>query len=84
MLGETYEYVSDQFRVVTEKVQHTPDQISALYMEGKGYKIWAYEKAIIQFKFGGGKGMVEILPKGFYDVYLEKYDEHIILDKCNF
>lgn len=25
MLGETYEYVAENFRVVTEKIQHTPD-----------------------------------------------------------
>jgi hypothetical protein len=84
MLGETYEYVSENFRVVAEKIQHTPEQISALHMEGKGYKVWAYEKPIIQFKFGGGKGMVDILPKGFNEVYLEKYDEFIVLDKCMF
>ena len=53
-------------------------------MEGKGYKVWAYEKPIIQFKFGGGKGMVDILPKGFNEVYLEKFDEYIVLDKNMF
>jgi hypothetical protein len=53
-------------------------------MEGRGYKVWAYEKAIIQFKFGGGKGMVDIVPRGFCDIYLEKYDEHFVIDKNTF
>ena len=52
-------------------------------MEGKGFKVWAYEKPGIAFRFGGGKGLAEILPKGFNEVYLEKYDEQIVVDKCH-
>ena len=34
MLGETYEFVSDKFRYVTEKAMHIPQQIVAWEMEG--------------------------------------------------
>jgi hypothetical protein len=81
MLGETYEFVSENFRMIGEKIQHNPDQITAFYIEGKGYKLWTYDKPGVNFRFGGGKGMVEIIPKGFNDMYLSKYDEHLTLEK---
>lgn len=41
----------------------------AFYLEGKGFKFWSYDKPGVNFKFGGGKGMVEIGPRGFNDLY---------------
>jgi hypothetical protein len=60
MLGETYELVMENFRFICEKVQHQPTQIVAFNMEGRGFKIWGYNKPAPKFKFNGGKGMIEI------------------------
>ena len=81
MLGETYELVTEHYRVFCEKVQHNPVQISCLQLEGHGYKVWAYDKPNLKFRLFGGRGMVEIEPLGLNDVYYHKYDEHISMSK---
>lgn len=42
MLGETFEFVNDRFRFLSEKVEHIPKQISCYELEGKDYKITGY------------------------------------------
>ena len=37
MLGETYEYITKDFRFISEKVEHTPEQIMVAQTDGKGY-----------------------------------------------
>lgn len=37
MLGETFEFVSEHFRFLGEKVQHNPNNVLAFHMEGKDY-----------------------------------------------
>jgi hypothetical protein len=81
MLGETFEMVGEHYRFLAEKIQHTPIQISCSLLEGLGYKVWAYDKPNFKFGFGGGRGMIEIGPKGFFDIYYKKYDEHISIQK---
>ena len=60
MLGETYEFVTDKFKYVSEKVQHNPHDILAEYMEGKSYVHSIYHKVIMTFKFWGGRDMMEV------------------------
>lgn len=81
MLGETYELVTDHFRVVSEKIVHSPMQISCFQLEGLDYKVWVYDKTAIKLRLNGGRGLVEIEPFGLHDVYYKKYDEHISISK---
>ena len=37
MLGETFEYVTEHFRFLGEKIQHNPKNILAFYLEGENY-----------------------------------------------
>ena len=37
MLGETFEFVTSNFRFLAEKVEHIPCQIMAFEMEGSNY-----------------------------------------------
>ena len=60
MLGETFELVTDQFKFVSEKVQHSPEQISVWQLDGEGYTANGYYMPDLKFKFNGGKGLCEI------------------------
>lgn len=39
MLGETFEFVTEKFRFLAEKVEHVPNQIVAFEMEGDDYHV---------------------------------------------
>jgi len=60
MLGESYEMVTDKFKLLAEKVEHTPKQIVCFQLEGEHYKLGSYSQPKPQFKFNGGRGMMEI------------------------
>lgn len=77
MLGETYEMVTENFRMLVEKYQHLPDQIAVYCMEGKGYKLWGQNQLELKVKFNYGRGLLDMNLIGAIDVYFEKYDEHI-------
>ena len=50
-------------------------------MEGKNYYVEAYDKANAKLGFGGGRGMLNLMPKGYNDVYFKKYDDHVTSSK---
>lgn len=81
MLGETYEMVMEHCRFVAEKVAHTPEQILAYRMEGEHYYTESYDKPQIKLGFGGGRGMVNLAPKGYTETYYKKYDDFISASK---
>ena len=43
MLGETFEFVTEKFRFLAEKVEHIPQQITAFQMEGEEYLITGHD-----------------------------------------
>ena len=55
VLGESFEYVTENFRFISEQVSHHPP-ISAYHIEGHGY--WGCSHAAImpEFKFAMGRG----------------------------
>lgn len=77
MLGETHEMVTDTYRMVSEKVSHTPEQIVCAHFESDLYIIEYYDKPNVKFTFGGGRGQVDCVPYGQTDIYMKKHDEHI-------
>lgn len=81
MLGESFEMVTDTYRFIAEKVQHTPEQINCYRMEGEGYTVESYDKSNLKLGFGGGRGQINMEPKGFYDVYYKKYNDHVTISK---
>lgn len=81
MLGETFEYVSQEFRYFAEKVSHTPEQVVCSCLEGKNYIMTSYNKPKPTFSFGGGKGAVSFPPFGLFDVYFKNHDENISITK---
>ena len=83
MLGETYELVTDKIKFVSEKVQHSPEQISVWQLDGEGYTANGYYMPELKFKFNGGKGQCEITQYGPFDIYFKNYDEHISFSKPN-
>lgn len=83
MLGETYELVTEKFKFVSEKVQHSPQQISVWQLDGQDYSANGYYMPELKFKFNGGKGLCEITQYGPFDIYFKKYDEHISFAKPN-
>lgn len=48
LLGETYEYVSDEISYLAEQVSHHPP-IGAIYCRGKGFKWWTNQKVNTAF-----------------------------------
>lgn len=75
MLGETYENVTEHYKFIAEKVQHTPDQILCCRMEGEHYVLETYDSGNLKLAFGGGRGQMNLAPKGINEVYFKKYDE---------
>jgi hypothetical protein len=59
MLGETYEYVSDDFKFLAEKVSHHPP-VMAAFASGKSYEVFLDN--LTKPKFWGKS--VELLPHG--------------------
>jgi len=81
MLGETYELVTENYRFLAEKVQHTPMQIVAFSLEGRGYKINGFNQPQPKFKFNGGRGQIDVGQLGTIDIYFKDFDEHISITK---
>ena len=81
MLGETYEIVTNKFRFINEKIEHQPKQINVWALDGIGYKAWGNNYAKSSFRINGGRGLIAIEQEGVTDIYFEKYDEHISLQK---
>lgn len=55
MLGETYEFVTSEYRFFSEQVSHHPP-ISAYKLEGRGYQMQGHTDAKSKFKIGNGTG----------------------------
>ena len=83
MLGETYEYVCEDFRFLGEKVRHIPEQIVSFELEGKNYVLNSHNIPKPKFGFNGGKGSVSVIPHGVFDIYFKNLDEHISVSKPN-
>lgn len=81
MLGETFEFVTDKVRYISEKVMHQPHQITVFECEGRDYLVRGYNKPKQAFKFYGGRGLLELDSYGTFDFYLKKFDEHISVEK---
>lgn len=77
MLAETFEYVTDNFRFLAEKVAHRPNQILAFCLDGRGYRLLSNNNIQAKFKFNGGRGQLDLTQFGCRDVYFQNYDEHV-------
>ena len=53
----------------------------AFNLEGRGYTISGFNKPKPGFKLNGGRGMVEILLGGSYDVHFNRFNEDISITK---
>jgi len=81
MLGETYELVTSDFRFMSEKVQHQPNQVSACCLEGPFYKVWAHAyPGKGAFSFNGGKGCLDFPQNGVFTFHFDKYDEDMAMN----
>lgn len=81
MLGETYELVTKKFRFLSEKVAHVPLNIMTTSMEGENYVVNGYHKPKPQFSMNGTKGMIKMNLNGQWDVYFDKFDEHVTMTR---
>ena len=70
VLGETYEYVCDRFKVMGEQVSHHPP-VSAIYAENNNFIFEADTQ--IKMTFWGKS--VECVPIGYMKAYLRKTKE---------
>lgn len=70
LLGETYEYQNDDFRIVCEQVSHHPP-VSSFHADSPHFKF--YGAIHPKLKFWGKS--VEIQPKGVVTVELPKWNE---------
>lgn len=69
LLGETYEYVTDEYELLTEQVSHHPP-ITAVHIKGKDYRI--------QFCV-----QVQVYFNGQYVTVSQKYKTYFFLEKFN-
>ena len=81
MLGETFEYVTKDFRYLAEKVMHVPDQITTFELEAHDYSVHAYGNPKNKFHFNYGSGCLEFNEPGFLDVIYKKHNEWITITK---
>ena len=70
VLGETYEYVCDRFKVMGEQVSHHPP-VSAIYAENNNFIF----EADTQLKMSFWGKSVECVPIGYMKAYLRKTKE---------
>lgn len=78
LLGETYEYQNDDFRIVCEQVSHHPP-VSAFHADSSHFKF--YGAIHPKLKFWGKS--VEIQPKGIVTVELLKWNESYTWSNVN-
>lgn len=76
LLGETFEYVTDKFRYISEQVCHHPP-ISACHAESDNYELFFHTNVKNTF---WGKS-IEMKPLGSMHVILKKYNEHYIINR---
>ena len=77
MLGETFEMVGKDYRFISEKVSHKPDQINVFHLEGEHFIKTGYILTNSKFFFNGGRGMLQLTDAGTNDIYFKKFDEHV-------
>jgi hypothetical protein len=65
LLGETFEYVNDDFTYLAEQVSHHPPQVAYHCVGKEGYVVWSNNRA--KTKFNGKQ--VNVIP--IYKVYVE-------------
>lgn len=58
MLGETFEFVTENFRYLAEKISHKPKQVFCYLVEGKSYKFWGYQDIKPSVGMNYGKGSI--------------------------
>jgi len=60
IFNETYEYVAENYRYISEQVSHHPP-ISAYHFEGKGFAGFGTFSMESSFRFGGGRGSMHFV-----------------------
>lgn len=70
LLGETFEYVTKDFKFCAEQVSHHPP-ITACHAYGKGYEMWTHSE--MKSKFGGNSLEFTPLGKAYYVIGDEHY-----------
>ena len=76
ILGETFEYVTHNYKFFTEQVSHHPP-ISACHCHSDLYEFWMHTN--MKFSFWGKS--LEATPLGSLNVYLKKFGERYILGR---
>ena len=76
ILGETYEYATNDVRFFSEQVSHHPP-ISACHMQGSGYEMWTHTHVKNSFK---GKSIL-FSPLGSTHVVLRRFGEHFTMNR---
>ncbi len=76
ILGETFEYVTSNYRFVSEQVSHHPP-ISACHCDSKDYELYFHTNVTIRFWMKS----LEFRPLGKAHVILRKYGEHYVVDR---
>ncbi len=76
ILGETYEYVTRDYKFFSEQVSHHPP-ISACHCHSELYEFWMHTH--MKFSFWGKS--LEGTPLGSFNVFLKKYNERYIISR---
>jgi len=63
VLGETFEYITQNYRYFGEQVSHHPP-ISAFSVEGEGYSIIGHSLIKPKFSFDMGRGRLDLQDSG--------------------
>ena len=80
ILGETFEFATEDYRYIAEQVSHHPP-ISAYEFEGQGYRGEGVNHVIQSFKLGGGKGQMSFEQPGVWQFFFDQYNEAIEISK---
>jgi hypothetical protein len=76
--------VTKDFRYLTEKVMHVPKQMSATCMEGRHYRLVGHDDPKPNFRWNGGRGMIEVSFMAGWDIEFTKYNEQLSISRPNF
>ncbi len=76
ILGETFEYVTDKYRLLSEQVSHHPP-ISACHAESQEYEVFLHTNVATRFWMKS----LEFRPLGKVHVVLKRPGEHYIVDR---
>jgi hypothetical protein len=76
LLGETYEYVTDEYRFFSEQVSHHPP-VSACHCESPNYTIYFHTQ--VTNKFWGNS--IEFRPLGKSYIHLKTFNEDYIVNR---